>query len=527
MQLTIAWSTLNIVMLVNVKLLFEVSVSSSYLLLHYHAHKWLLLIQKPMRISDYKVTTATLQLSISTEATQVPIARMISREFVNVVVNSEMEYNLGVLKPNLFPIVSRTLSTSGHISKTQFFGWKADFKVETSISDNSLDFPIWKANMNESIPCPPKAHGGCDCLDLCEMLKLKDWPPTSSFDECLPRHCAKFIAMLPFSDYTHPRSGLLNLATKLPDGSRRPYLGLKSYIAYGFSEDLGRGDSVTKLHCDISDIVNILIHTSKVKVSSKELKNIKKMQKQFKAEDNNLTIETPKDSTIDVVDSLCIQNGDVGDNGALMAENLSIDKNSNGSQDKMVESLNPTTLETTKSNKKELDSIPSCPEENINDDIPESDSHVSVEYGWALWDIFCRQDVPKLTEYIIKHLQEFRGINNTHVISAWNHIWTFEQNLGETIFIQASCPHQVRNRQMMRQIYEEREVNIGEEVVWTNSGPRKASSKEQVLRLEDGLAWEQACTLLFFLLGGHKYASTMSIVMLVLLILLLSLEAFH
>ncbi|KAM0035082.1 hypothetical protein Hdeb2414_s0015g00442261 [Helianthus debilis subsp. tardiflorus] len=39
---------------------------------------------------------------------------------------------------------------------TQFFGWKADFKPETSITDNSLDFLIWKANLNGSIPCPPK-----------------------------------------------------------------------------------------------------------------------------------------------------------------------------------------------------------------------------------------------------------------------------------------------------------------------------------------------------------------------------------
>jgi [histone H3]-dimethyl-L-lysine9 demethylase len=92
-----------------------------------------------------------------------------------------------------------------------------------------------------------------------EMLKLKDWPPYDEFENVLPRHCDEFIRCLPFQEYCDPRAGILNLAAKLPPNVIRPDLGPKTYIAYGTREELGRGDSVTKLHCDIADAVCYII----------------------------------------------------------------------------------------------------------------------------------------------------------------------------------------------------------------------------------------------------------------------------
>ena len=58
-------------------------------------------------------------------------------------------------------------------------------------------------------------------------------------------------------------------------------LGLKTYLAYGIQEKIGRGDSVTKLHYDMSNAVNVLTHTTDIKFSPLQLNEIEKLKKKI------------------------------------------------------------------------------------------------------------------------------------------------------------------------------------------------------------------------------------------------------
>ncbi|XP_010430276.1 PREDICTED: lysine-specific demethylase JMJ25-like isoform X2 [Camelina sativa] len=236
-----------------------------------------------------------------------------------------------------------------------------------------------------------------------EMLKLKDWPPSDKFEDLLPRHCDEFISALPFQEYSDPRTGILNIAAKLPEGLIKPDLGPKTYIAYGIPDELGRGDSVTKLHCDMSDAVNILTHTAEVTLSQEQISAVKALKQKHK-------------------------------------EQNKFEEQSTGDRSETEEELN----------------------------MPEILSSENDESGSALWDIFRREDVPKLEEYLRKHCKEFRHTYCCPVTKVYHPIhdhtcyltvehkrklkaefgiepWTFVQKLGEAVFIPAGCPHQVRN----------------------------------------------------------------------------------
>ncbi|KAI3874892.1 hypothetical protein MKW98_019465 [Papaver atlanticum] len=384
-----------------------------------------------------------------------------------------------------------------------------------------------------------------------EMLKLKDWPPSDLLEERLGRHCADFISRLPYQYYTNPNWGFFNLATKLPENSLKPDLGPKTYIAYGYAEELGRGDSVTKLHCDMSDAVNILTHAEEVSVDDEQRTAIETLRKKHIAQDEvelynkNKANHLPSDKCIpepdgnDLLDSKassgeCIPKR-VG-NELLPAANIKVYtrrakkmdagiplKVSSGecNPERVGELLSAATLKVYTRRAKKKDAGISLKDSSRNSDglgkglnlenevkivakisadqgrkqkgkllaavgerksmgqkskterhdegyTGEASSSSPKIEGGALWDIFRREDVPKLEDYIRKHYGEFRHsfcnpvpqvihpIHDQSFYLTFEHMrklkeefgvepWTFVQDVHEAVLIPAGCPHQVRN----------------------------------------------------------------------------------
>ncbi|CAI8601741.1 unnamed protein product [Vicia faba] len=302
-------------------------------------------------------------------------------------------------------IVSNVLECTSGLSWEPLVMWRAFRQITSSNFDvildvktvNCLDWCEEDINIHKFFT--GYTNGRNDWLNWPEMLKLKDWPPFDLFQELLPRHHAEFISSLPFKEYTDPFRGALNLYVKLPDHCVKPDMGPRTYVAYGFAQELGRGDSVTKLHCDVSDAVNVLTHIAKVELKPEETTAIEKLTCKHLEQDMR---ELYGDEKVTVKQQ----------NILLVGED-------------------------------------------------------SLDDG-ALWDIFRREDVPKLEEYLKKHFREFRHVHCDPLKQVIHPIhdqtiyltkehkrklkeeygiepWTFVQKLGDAVFIPAGLPHQVRN----------------------------------------------------------------------------------
>ncbi|CAN8269553.1 unnamed protein product [Cochlearia groenlandica] len=271
-----------------------------------------------------------------------------------------------------------------------------------------------------------KEVNAIDCLDICEgpinlhefftgytkgrydrmgwpqILKLKDWPPSKTFKENLPRHNEEFLCSLPLKLYTHPCNGPLNLAVKFPEDNLKPDMGPKTYVAYGFAQELGRGDSVTKLHCDMSDAVNVLTHISEVPISKENKPIVESLKKKHAEQDLKelFCSEANVEKKMEILENDS-EEGVNADGGALW------DIFRRQDRQKLQLYLDRHF--------KEFRHFYSCPVNQVVHPI-----HDQTFY---------------LTRYHKEKLKEEYGIEP----------WTFVQKLGDAVLIPVGCPHQVRN----------------------------------------------------------------------------------
>ncbi|XP_022892323.1 lysine-specific demethylase JMJ25 [Olea europaea var. sylvestris] len=286
-----------------------------------------------------------------------------------------------------------------------------------------------------------------------QLLKLKDWPSPSASEEFLLYQRPDFISKLPLLEFFHSKWGLLNVAAKLPHYSLQNDVGLKIFISYGTVEELGQGDSTNNLHLNMRDMVFLLVHIHDVKLKDGQTRKIEKMQMAVVESDSKESCGSPEVHL---------------DRGG--SPKLSPSGN-DGSEVKVDSDNHEKTVD------QEIETNFIVEEEAVNHEdlnIVSGNAPEKPKAG-ALWDVFRRQDVPKLIEYIGSHWKEFGNTDDAisdsvpwplytdaiyldghHKIKLKEEFgvepWTFEQHLGEAAFIPAGCPVQVRHLQSTVQL---------------------------------------------------------------------------
>lgn len=112
-----------------------------------------------------------------------------------------------------------------------------------------------KVTVSEFFSCFGRYEGRTECW------KLKDWPPSTDFKTAFPELYDDFNRAVPVPSYTR-RDGAYNIASHFPTNTIVPDLGPKMYNAYASFDGPGSKGS-TRLHMDMADAVNIMLHAEK------------------------------------------------------------------------------------------------------------------------------------------------------------------------------------------------------------------------------------------------------------------------
>lgn len=260
------------------------------------------------------------------------------------------------------------------------------------------------------------SKGYTDENGIPKMLRLKNWPPPSSLEEFLLCHRPEFFSNFPLVEFIHSKWGLLNLASKLPHDTLQSEAVPKIFITYGTPKDLGRADPVTKLQINMTDMACLLMHTAELDAEGYQRSMVEKHDK-------------------------------VSGNSRIDLDEFAGDEEYQSGYGTGMKFLE----------KKRSEPSPSM----VN-------LAKHYENAGTIWDIFRRQDVPKLNEFFRVHSDRFeysvilpvyeqalylndedkRKLKDEFNIEPW----VIQQHVGEAVFIPSGCPFQVRNLQSSVQL---------------------------------------------------------------------------
>ncbi|KAK7400466.1 hypothetical protein VNO78_11674 [Psophocarpus tetragonolobus] len=317
-----------------------------------------------------------------------------------------------------------------------------------------------------------------------EMLKLKGWLSSQIFKEQFPAHFAEVVDALPVQEYMHPLSGLLNLAANLPHGTGKHDIGPYVYISYGSADK--ETDSVTKLCYDSYDVVNIMTHAADVPLSTEQLTKIRKLLKKYKTlcQMETIATEEPQEQKMNGMALLHVE--ETERKQSMVEEGMNFFRRVNRTSCILTEAkkVSSQSMDCNISQNRECDFSDTGPtllllgtvqtselpkHDNPRNPFESSQRHKNkfTEHLGAQWDVFRRQDVPKLLEYLKRHYDKFSFthdyhkkmvhpildqsifLDSTHKMRLKEEFkiepWTFHQHVGQAVIIPAGCPYQIRN----------------------------------------------------------------------------------
>ncbi|XP_075513746.1 lysine-specific demethylase JMJ28-like isoform X1 [Primulina tabacum] len=315
-----------------------------------------------------------------------------------------------------------------------------------------------------------------------KTLKFKASLSSHLFQKHFPIHYNEILSALPLPEYINPVCGLLNLGVKLPEQFRRPELGPGIHFSYGGPDGQMQADVLSKLYYESHDMVNILACVTGTPVSPEQINKIENSMKKCKALDHNRGPTLSNSS--DQKGKSPLQSEGTAESGLQdIRENIHLENEIAKVPFRSIEILEDQTLDTENGNisdDSESDieaSLYCCGTIEKSEDTDEYFLGADVESSCSTedkqgrnscgsqWDIFRRQDVPKLLEYLRRHSKELNSgscyPNHAHPILDQNIFldafhklklkeefdiqpWTFDQYPGEAVFIPAGCPYQIR-----------------------------------------------------------------------------------